>query len=348
MNNMKTSIIKALLVALIIAPGLGYSQKAKKSTAAVTDLPKERVIKEISRLSVLSGGTVGLTAIHIESNKRIGQNEEEAFPMASSYKIPIAIALLSKVDSGLYTIDQLIEIGKNDLHPGSGLLSERFDWPGSTKPGLALSVRSLLELMLLISDNSATDVCLRLAGGPAAVNACMKRLGIMGIRVDRPTSYLIADWLGVPMNPSVEWSSIQFDSLAKKVTPEQEAASSLRFDKDIRDTSTPSAMSALLLKLYNQPVLKTDTKALLLDIMRRCETGLTRLKGSLPPGTEVLHKTGTIGMTTNDVGIIILPDDGGHVVISLFVKSSIKEIPERERAIAEISRAVFDYFNYNR
>ncbi|MEJ0054612.1 MAG: serine hydrolase [Bacteroidota bacterium] len=61
-----------------------------------------------------------------------------------------------------------------------------------------------------------------------------------------------------------------------------------------------------------------------------------------------MHKTGTIGMTTNDVGIITLPNGGGHVVISVFVKSSEKEIPERERAIAEVSRAVYDYFLLNR
>ena len=107
-------------------------------------------------------------------------------------------------------------------------------------------------------------------------------------------------------------------------------------------------MSELLLKLYTQPILKPDSKTLLLDIMRRCETGLTRIKGVLPPATEVMHKTGTIGMTTNDVGIITLPNGAGHVVLSVFVKSSEKEIPERERAIAEVSRAVYDYFLFNR
>ena len=78
--------------------------------------------------------------------------------------------------------------------------------------------------------------------------------------------------------------------------------------------------------------------------MKRCESGLARLKGSLPPATEVMHKTGTIGMTTNDVGIITLPGDAGHVAIAVFVKSSTKEIPERERAIAEVTRAIHDYF----
>jgi beta-lactamase class A len=61
----------------------------------------------------------------------------------------------------------------------------------------------------------------------------------------------------------------------------------------------------------------------------------------------VAHKTGTIGGTTNDVGIISLPDGAGHVAIAVFVKASEKEIPARERAIAEVARAVHDFFLFN-
>jgi beta-lactamase class A len=248
----------------------------------------------------------------------------------------------------MYTLDQLVEVTRGDMHPGSGMIAERFNWPGALKPGIALSVRSLLELMLLISDNSATDMCLRLAGGPAAVNACMKRLGITGLSVDRPTAYLIADWAGIAMDPRKPWSALRFDSLEKILTDEKMKVSSLAFDGDRRDNSTPDAMSELLLKLYTQPILKPESKMLMLDIMRRCETGLTRLKGALPPETEVLHKTGTIGMTTNDVGIVTLPGTAGHLVISVFVKSSEKPIADRERAIAEVARVLHDYFLLNR
>lgn len=78
--------------------------------------------------------------------------------------------------------------------------------------------------------------------------------------------------------------------------------------------------------------------------MRRCRTGEARLRGLLPQGTELAHKTGTIGGTTNDVGIITLPDNAGHVAIAAFVKASEKEVSARERAIAEIARAVHDFF----
>jgi beta-lactamase class A len=175
----------------------------------------------------------------------------------------------------------------------------------------------------------------------------MKRLGIEGLRVDRPTAFLIADFLGVDMDKNAPWSPALFDTLAKKVKPEDELMSSKKFDSTLLDVSTPAAMTNLLLKLFKVPVLKKESQSLLLDIMKRCETGLTRLKGALPPGTEVMHKTGTIGMTTNDVGIITLPGDAGHVVVSVFVKSSTKEIPERERAIAEVTRAIYDYFLFN-
>lgn len=336
-----------LTSAFIFCTLLAVAQKPKpaNSPAQTTAFAVPvRLEQELLRLSNLSGGKVGLCATHIESGKTITQNAKEPFPMASSYKVAIATQLLTRVDSGSLTLDQLVPISQNDLHPGSGMLSDRFSWPNTTNPGVSLSIRSLLELMLLISDNSATDVCLRLAGGPAAVNACMSRLGISGLRVDRPTAWLISDWMGVPMSTQQAWLPARFDSLSKARTKEQLDASSVVFDRDPRDTSTPETMTLLLVKLYNQPVLKPATQALILDIMKRCETGLARLKGALPPATEVRHKTGTIGMTTNDVGIITLPGDAGHVAISVFVKSSPKDGPERERAIAEVTRTIYDFF----
>ncbi|GAB3955254.1 class A beta-lactamase [Spirosoma harenae] len=300
--------------------------------------------QELLRLSGLSGGKVGICAVHLESGKTVKQNGKEPFPMASSYKVAIATQLLTRVDSGSLNLDQLVTLTKNDLHPGSGMLTDRFNWPNSTSPGVALSARSLMELMLLISDNSATDICLRLAGGPVAVNACLKRLGIEGLRVDRPTAWLIADCVGIPMDMNQGWSPARYDSLAKLSKPETREASYVAFENDIRDTSTPEAMTLLLTKLYTQPILKPDSKALILDIMKRCETGFARLKGALPPDTEVLHKTGTIGLTASDVGIITLPGNAGHLAISVFVKSSKKDGPTRERTIAEVTRTLYDFF----
>lgn len=328
----------------LLMPVAATAQKKKPAAPIPPDLPRQRMEQEVARLSALTGGMLGVMAIHVETGKRFSQNGEIPFPMASAYKIPIAIQLLTRVDSGKLSLDQLIEVAQSDLHPGSGMIADRFVFPGTVKPGIALSVRTLLELMLLISDNSATDICLRLAGGPGAVNACMTRWGVQGLRVDRPTAYLISDWLGLPLDPRQPWSPALFDSLADGLKDEDQKANSRRFDGDLKDTSTPDAMGDLLLKLYSHSKLKPESTQLLLDVMRRCETGLTRLKGVLPPNTEVMHKTGTIGMTANDVGIVTLPGNAGHVVIAVFTKSSEKPIGERERAIAEVTRLLHDYF----
>jgi beta-lactamase class A len=308
------------------------------ATAQTTDPALQRLERELTRLGKASGGVTGATAIHLETGRRVSLNGSERFPMASSYKVPIAVQLLTLVDQGKVRLDQMIELKASDLHPGSGTLTGLFN-----KPGVALSVRNLMELMLLISDNSATDVCLRLAGGGEAVTARMKELGINGITVSRPTIGMISDWLGVAES---DWAS---DDLRykRRLNDEERKAAAKKFDADIRDTSTPEAMAELLVKIYRKDILKRESAELLYDIMRRCQTGDARLKGILPAGTEVAHKTGTIGGTTNDVGIITLPDNAGHVAIAVFIKSSEKEVPQRERVIAELARAVHDFFLFH-
>jgi beta-lactamase class A len=316
---------------------------APNNSRLVSDSALPRLEREIARLAKGAGGVVGVTAIHLETDRRVSLNGADRFPMASTYKVPIAVQLLTRVDKGELRLDQMIQFQPTDLHPGSGTLTELFN-----KPGLALSVRNLLELMLLISDNSATDVCLRLAGGPEAVTGRMREIGISGIDVNRSTARLIADWIGITQAVAEsEWTPALFQKFSEAVKPEERKAAATRFDTDPRDTAMPDAMVTLLARIYRKDLLKPESAELLLDIMRRCRTGDARLKGMLPLGTEVAHKTGTIGGTTNDVGIVTLPDDAGHVAIAVFVKSSEKETSARERGIAEVARAVHDYFLFH-
>jgi beta-lactamase class A len=102
-------------------------------------------------------------------------------------------------------------------------------------------------------------------------------------------------------------------------------------------------MEALLEKIYTRKALKTETTDLLIDIMSRCQTGEARIRGMLPPKTPVAHKTGSIGGSINDAGVIVLPDNAGHVIVSLYIKQGSKE-ETSERTIAQISRAIYDYF----
>ena len=331
---------------LFLSAGLLFASCTRTSLPAPPAAPRTPSIQvsglgaEIQRLALLAGGQVGVGAVHLESGRSYFLEPDVAFPMASSYKVPIAVQLLHRVEEGEVTLDTMLRIKPSDLHPGSGTLSSLFD-----DPGVALSLHNLLELMLLISDNSATDLVLKSAGGARAVSARMRDLGIEGLRVDRPTIELIADFVGVlELPPEDELSLQSYREVAGEVSAAGRRAAAAAFDADRRDTSTPEAMTRLLEQIWRGEALGEENTELLIGIMRRCQTGENRIKGMLPPDTVVAHKTGTIGGTTNDVGVITLPDDAGHVVIVVFVKESDLPVSERERAIAHISRAIYDFF----
>lgn len=309
--------------------------------SASSGFAEEKLLeKELERLAELSGGVMGVAALHIESGRTAYLNGDESFPMASTYKVPIAVQLLHLVDEGELSLDQMVRIERPHYSPGSGMISRLLD-----DPGVSLSIRNLLELMLLISDNSATDLCLRHAGGGSAVTQRMTDIGVDGLQVNRPTLMIIADWVGVENVPGDdERDPRKYGELFESVPEEKRDEAREAFNKDSRDTSTPRAMATLLEKIWKGEILSKDSSVLLVDIMERCETGLDRLKGILPEGTVVAHKTGTIGGTTNDVGIITLPHDAGHVIVAAFIKESELPVAEREKAIAEVARAAHDYY----
>jgi beta-lactamase class A len=103
-------------------------------------------------------------------------------------------------------------------------------------------------------------------------------------------------------------------------------------------------MAQLLTKIFNQQTLSASSTQVLIEIMQRCHTGAGRLLGRMPAGTVIAHKTGTIGGTVNDVGVITLPDGKGQVVIAVFIKESDQPMEAREKVIAEIARSVRDYY----
>ena len=306
-----------------------------------------RLEAQFAELAKVTDGTVGVAVVHLESGRAAYLNRGQQFPMASTVKVPLAVQLLTRVDRGEIRLDSMITVQPGDLHPGSGTLTDLF-----SQPGVSLSVRNLMELMLRISDNSATDILLRTAGGAAAVNARLAAIGGTGIRADRPTVRLIADYIGVKNLPSDDIPIAEFGKLSRAVSDSGRIAALAAFAADPRDTSTPEGMAVLLEKIWRRQALSAANGELLLDIMYRCVTGAERIKGMLPPGTRVAHKTGSLapsegirgGRTINDVGIVDLPGTAGHLVTVAFVKNA-NDAARGERAIAHIARAAYDYFS---
>ena len=274
--------------------------------------------EQLQAIEQSSGGVLGVSGIHIERMIQVGWHARDRFPMMSVYKLPIAIRALAMVEAGLLPYRKWISVQPEDMAPGHNPLLA--DYP----EGRVLTVGQLLEAMVSQSDNTACDVLLKHIGGPQAVHGLMQRIVKDGIRVDRSEKEMDAD----------------FQKLGHQ-----------GYDADGRDSSTPEAMSLLLMQLHRGAILKPKTLDLLKRWMTESPTGPNRIKGLLPKEVQVWHKTGTgwlkdgISLATNDAGVLVLPEGRGHIALTVFLKLSTKDEATRERALAEAALAVYRFFD---
>jgi len=151
---------------------------------------------------------------------------------------------------------------------------------------------------------------------------------------------------GIP--PDSQWTPALYDELTAKIAPADRLRAMRRFLKDPRDTATPNGTVRLLEKAVQGELLSATLTARLLEILKSTTTGSARIKGLLPSGTVVAHKTGTtataMGLNggTNDVGVILLPKEAGKLIVAIYLKGSTGDLAAREMLIAKIARAAFD------
>lgn len=296
------------------------------------------VQSEIANISKSIDGVVGVAAWRLDGRgERMLANADQQYPMASTFKLPIAAAVLSQVDSGRLKLDQLVPVDPNMMVESEGLANTFHH------PGVSVSVENLLELMLTVSDNTATDTLEKLVGGPAVVTQWVRSQGIAGLRVDRDTAGMIRDFYGLPPGPSFP-ASLEAGLKANPSLEDKGDKPDPTFDNDPRDTSTPTAMAELIERIYTGKALSPSSTKLLREIQERNTTGKARIRARLPQGTIVAEKTGTIGGSVNNVGVITLPNNKGNLILAVFIKKSSKPVEDRERVIADIARALYDYY----
>ena len=168
------------------------------------------------------------------------------------------------------------------------------------------SALKLMGAMIIRSDNRATDLLMATLGGPQAIDGWLRMHHLTGIRVDRTIAQLLSD---------------------------------RRDLRDIRDSSTPTAMLGLLRLIDAGSALKPESRSLLIDMMRRCATGSNRIRGILPQGAQVEHKTGTLSGYTGDVGFLTTPS-GQRIAVAFFARGG----SNRPAVIATAARAIYDAF----
>jgi beta-lactamase class A len=283
--------------------------KLSESQVVRPDNPQNSELQnQLTQIASAAKGKVGVAALVLETGDTVSLNPHDHFPMQSVYKLPIGMAVMKQVDAGKIKLDQIVRVTKDDFIGRAAHSPIRDKYPNGTE----LTVRELMGWMLGESDGTASDVLMKLAGGPEAIQTYLTELKI--------TDMIVLD---------TEKAFAQDHSL------------------QFRNWSTPEAAVALLRALHERQGLSESSQSLLLKLMTESTPGAKRLKGLLPAGTVVAHKTGTSGTekgvtaATNDIGIVTLPN-GRHVAIAVFVSDSPADEATREGVIAKISKAVWD------
>lgn len=333
---------KALIFLAVIA--LFTFHLCLEEKVLAEDPALERLRACIETVIPWAQGRVGVSIKHLESGTALAINGDEPFPMASTFKLPLLVELHAMAKSGTLAWDEAVQISATDQHLGSSALTALYD-----PPGVTLTMRNLANLMMMISDNSAADICLGKAGA-RNVTARMRSLGIEGIRVDRSCQELILDYGGRDTAALKHLARDDLQSVLRnhprEETEETRFAADDRFASDISDTATPNAMVALLEKIWKGQAVDQASSEAVLILLKRCRTGENRLRALLPPGTELAHKTGTLGGVINDVGIICLPGQTGHVAVAVMTKKTRAARETVERMIGHIGRYSYDYFYF--
>ena len=310
------------------------------ATAASRDL-----LQEWRRIAAETDGTVGAAVLHLASGQMVSLHGSERFPLASVCKVPIAMNMLALVDEGKLALNQEIEVLPRDVFSGVSEIAKR--WPAQRRFPLS----EMIELMVARSDNTAVETLFRIGGEGPAIAARMRQWMIEGVRVDRSERQCGLDRNGVEhYPPPAEWRDAAINALIAGTPPATRYQAARRFLTDPRDTGTPEGTARLLAGAFRGEMLSKRSTTNLTEILKATTTFPTRLKGMLPAGTIVAHKTGSTetvnGFTaaTNDSGVIYLPGDRGQLAISVYVKASTRDDASRDRIIARMSRAAFDFY----
>ena len=290
-----------------------------------------------SRLAALDASTPGALGVYVKKlsdETPVSHEGDKIWYLSSTTKVPVAVALLKKVEKGELSLSKQLSLQVSDYVDGAGELQR-------TKPGTKFTVRELLERMLVHSDSSATDMLIRLIGADYVNEFLGDGFGdfttILQVRYDafgelHPKAKKLAntDFIEFKRARSYEGRLGLFTqrlNLSREdlLAPGIEEAFE-RYYRKGRNSSTLEAYGGLLEKLAEGELLNAEHTALILGFMKRITTGERRLKAGLPKGTEFAQKTGTqIGRICN-VGIVNPSTD------PVVVAACVEKFPDPRRA----------------
>ncbi|ESQ75188.1 class A beta-lactamase [Asticcacaulis sp. AC402] len=174
-----------------------------------------------------------------------------------------------------------------------------------------IAVGELCAATVSKSDNTAANLLLPLVGGPDGLTKWIRSLGDEVTRCDRKEPELNANT-----------------------------------DGDLRDTTTPQAMTQLLQIVFTGVALEPESIKQMRAWMVATTTGDKRIRAGVPSGWTVANKTGTANGAVNDVAVIWPKRDKteGPIFLSIFTTGGALEADAKEQVVADIARLVCEVF----
>jgi beta-lactamase class A len=298
---------------------------------------------QVEKIVAASGAALmGVAIHHIESGEEIHINADESFPMCSVLKIPVLVEAFRQMVQGKFTLDERWPLATAEKNIGSGILTYLQD-------GLAPTVRDLLTLMIIISDNTATDMVIHRLG-VENIDRTLHEFGLANIHLAMSIRGIFEDMLGVEaadparlfgnLTKPKEAPAVQRDGRAYSPGPDN-------------NVSTPRDMTRLLTLIYQGEILDRQACDEMLYILLQQQLN-TRLPLFLPYGVPFAHKTGTLSGVRNDAGILYA-GEASHIAVTTFARWDVEavkddKVAEWERtsaidsAMGRIGRAIYDHF----
>lgn len=315
---------KAEPIAISVRPALRPGPVSLQSTL-------ERIVADY-------GEPVGIAVADIGAGWAVAVAGDQFFPQQSVSKTWVALAVLDAIDRGELDLQAPVMMTFADRSV--------FNQPlGRSLPegGRETTVAELLHHAVAFSDNSANDTLIRLVGLNAVRDVLMRK-GLEGIRLGADERHLQALITGLTWQPSYG-EGRNFEQARSKLDPDHRRQAISAYLADPVDGATPMGIVAALAALQRGELVSPGSQAFLMKTLAATRTGPQRLKGGLPDGWKIAHKTGTgqdfrggsIGI--NDIALITAPD-GKAYAVAVLMPFTRKPVRERLDLMQSVSRAV--------
>ena len=231
-------------------------------------------------------GKMGVAVKNLETGESASFNGNEVFPAASTFKVPVLVGFYRQIESGTFSMEKNVILRREDLVPGSGVLKE-------LTPGMVLSFRDLIKLMMVVSDNTATDLIVREVG-MENMKDVIKELGLKNTKVVKYCREILFDLIGVNL-PLKEMTL----DLWEEVQQGTDYDGTWSLGVEDNNITTPAEMTELLELIATGKAATNKSCREILEMMGKCQTGQNRIPGSggkqcvmLSPGRSPKRESG--------------------------------------------------------